>query len=206
MYGNFRPLSHICFYHSPPCNTRTQEQQRVKFNTRVERQLPRPSNIIYTFGANTKPLGAKVWGKSDNKTFQHHRTFRYFSFLSLTFWFWTSRCGSFICFPMISLRKRKCVTDRKLNSSIQDGGDSLVAKLREYTWTVYIYLRVFWATSGTEKIEKLASAHLLTNCSISTSNLIVVLDNPGKKVVSSVCGPWTGQPLDRTLSIHHPIF
>ena len=116
MYGNFRPLSHICFYHSPPCNTTTQEQQRVKFNTRVERQLPRPSNIIYTFGANTKPLGAKVWGKSDNKTFQHHRTFRYFSFLSLTFWFWTSRCGSFICFPMISFRNRKCVTDRKLNS------------------------------------------------------------------------------------------
>ena len=116
MYGNFRPLSRICFYHSPPCNTTTQEQQRIKFNTRVERQLPRPSNIIYTFGANTKPLGAKVWGKNDNKTFQHHRTFRYFSFLSLTFWFWTSRCGSFICFPMISLRNRKCVTDRKLNS------------------------------------------------------------------------------------------
>ena len=116
MYGNFRPFSRICFCHSPPCNTTTQEQQRVKFNTRVERQLPRPSNIIYTFGANTKPLGAKVWGKSDNKSFQRHRTFRYFSFLSLTFWFWTSRCGSFICFPMISLRNRKCVTDRKLSS------------------------------------------------------------------------------------------
>ena len=116
MYGNFRPFSRICFCHSPLCNTTTQEQQRVKFNTRVERQLPRPSNIIYTFGANTKPLGAKVWGKSDNKSFQRHRTFRYFFFLSLTFWFWTSRCGSFICFPMISLRNRKCVTDRKLSS------------------------------------------------------------------------------------------
>ena len=59
MYGNFRPFSRICFCYSPPCNTTTQEQQRVKFNTRVERQLLRPSNIIYTFGANTKPLGAK---------------------------------------------------------------------------------------------------------------------------------------------------
>ena len=58
IYGNFRPFSRICFCHSPPCNTTTQEQQGVKFNTRVERQLPRPSNIIYTFGANTKPLGA----------------------------------------------------------------------------------------------------------------------------------------------------
>ena len=38
----------------------------------------------------------------------------------------------------------------------------------------------FEPPGGTEKIEKLASAHLLTNCSISTSNLIVVLDNPGK--------------------------
>ena len=116
MYGNFRPLSRICFYHSPPCNTTTQEQQRVKFNTRVERQLPWPSNIIYAFGANTKPLGAKVWGKTDNNTFQQHRAFRYLFCLSLTFWSWTSRYRSFICFPMISLHNRKCVTDRKLNS------------------------------------------------------------------------------------------
>ena len=116
MYGNFRPLSRICFYHSPPCNTTTQEQQRVKFNTLVERERPWTSNIIYTFGANTKPLGAKVWGKTDNNTFQQHRAFRYLFCLRLTFWFWTLRCGSFICFPMISLRNRKCVTDRRLNS------------------------------------------------------------------------------------------
>ena len=58
--GTFGLFHGFFFYHSLPCNTTTQEQQRVKFNTDVERQLPRPSNIIYTFGANTKPPGAKV--------------------------------------------------------------------------------------------------------------------------------------------------
>ena len=32
MYGNFRPFSRICFCRSPPCNTTTQEQQRVKLH------------------------------------------------------------------------------------------------------------------------------------------------------------------------------
>ena len=43
--------------------------------------------------------------------------------------------------------------------------------------------------------------------------LAVVSGNCSKRIVQlswlslcTVCGPWTGQPLDRTLSIHHAIF